>query len=566
MRYKQALFNLSIAIGILVLINILAHSRIGNITLYTRFDLTEDNRFTLTPATKTLLRNLDEVVYIKVLLQGDFPAGYKRLQESVEDMLLDFQSENTRISYQFEDPLAGNTEQVNTRKKQLAELGVLPVSLNVRENGERSQKLTYPYALFYYKGRSIPVNFLENQIPGVPPDVILNKAINLLEYKFVHAIQQLKQSTKPTLLFVEGHGESLPAETADLENSLRETYNTGRIILDSVISIDTSVKTVIISSPKSAFSDKDNFKIDQYVMRGGKLLVLADKIALHLDSLRRGTYMPNERDLNLDDLLFKYGARLLPNLLLDMQSSVIPLATGQVGNAPQFEYFRYPYHLVVIPNSNHPAVKNIGPVNMQFAGGIDTVGTKYPIKKTVLLHTSEESRYQFLPLRMNFDFMRYPLDEKLFNKGPQTVALLLEGSFSSLFENRVAPAMLSFLKTQGRPLVNKSPETKIMVISDADIIRNRIDKQTGKIIPAGYNEFEKYTFANKDLLLNILEYLSDSDGIIEARGKDIKLRLLNTTKIKEEKLKWQIINLFLPLVLITLGGLLFNFIRQRRYR
>jgi ABC-2 type transport system permease protein len=566
MRYKQALFNLSIAIGILVLINILAHSRIGNITLYTRFDLTEDNRFTLTPATKTLLRNLDEVVYIKVLLQGDFPAGYKRLQESVEDMLLDFQSENTRISYQFEDPLAGNTEQVNTRKKQLAELGVLPVSLNVRENGERSQKLTYPYALFYYKGRSIPVNFLENQIPGVPPDVILNKAINLLEYKFVHAIQQLKQSTKPTLLFVEGHGESLPAETADLENSLRETYNTGRIILDSVISIDTSVKTVIISSPKSAFSDKDNFKIDQYVMRGGKLLVLADKIALHLDSLRRGTYMPNERDLNLDDLLFKYGARLLPNLLLDMQSSVIPLATGQVGNAPQFEYFRYPYHLVVIPNSNHPAVKNIGPVNMQFAGGIDTVGTKYPIKKTVLLHTSEESRYQFLPLRMNFDFMRYPLDEKLFNKGPQTVALLLEGSFSSLFENRVAPAMLSFLKTQGRPFVNKSPETKIMVISDADIIRNRIDKQTGKIIPAGYNEFEKYTFANKDLLLNILEYLSDSDGIIEARGKDIKLRLLNTTKIKEEKLKWQIINLFLPLVLITLGGLLFNFIRQRRYR
>jgi ABC-2 type transport system permease protein len=481
-------------------------------------------------------------------------------------MLLDFQSENTRISYQFEDPLAGNTEQVNTRKKQLAELGVLPVSLNVRENGERSQKLTYPYALFYYKGRSIPVNFLENQIPGVPPDVILNKAINLLEYKFVHAIQQLKQSTKPTILFVEGHGESLPAETADLENSLRETYNTGRIILDSVIAIDTSVKTVIISSPKSAFSDKDNFKIDQYVMRGGKLLVLADKIALHLDSLRRGTYMPNERDLNLDDLLFKYGARLQPNLLLDMQSSVIPLATGQVGNAPQFEYFRYPYHLVVIPNSNHPAVKNIGPVNMQFAGGIDTVGTKYPIKKTVLLHTSEESRYQFLPLRMNFDFLRYPLDEKLFNKGPQTVALLLEGSFSSLFENRVAPAMLSFLKNQGRPFVNKSPETKIMVISDADIIRNRIDKQTGKIIPAGYNEFEKYTFANKDLLLNILEYLSDSDGIIEARGKDIKLRLLNTTKIKEEKLKWQIINLFLPLVLITLGGLLFNFIRQRRYR
>jgi ABC-2 type transport system permease protein len=239
-------------------------------------------------------------------------------------------------------------------------------------------------------------------------------------------------------------------------------------------------------------------------MRGGTLLVFADKIALHLDSLRRGTYMPNERDLNLDDLLFKYGARLQPNLLLDMQSSVIPLATGQVGNAPQFEYFRYPYHLVIIPNSNHPAVKNIGPVNMQFAGGIDTVGTKYPVKKTVLLHTSEESRYQFLPLRMNFDFMRYPLDEKLFNKGPQTVALLLEGSFSSLFENRVAPAMLSFLKTQGRPFVNKSPETKIMILSDADIIKNRIDKQTGKIIPAGYNEFEKYTFANKNFKILVL--------------------------------------------------------------
>ncbi len=566
MRYRQASFNLLLAIGIIILINILAHSRIGNFPLYTRFDLTEDKRFTLTSATKTLLRQLDEVVYVKVLLQGDFPAGYKRLQESAEDMLLDFQSENARITYQFEDPLAGNTEQVNTRKKQLAEMGVLPVSLNVRENGERSQQLTYPYALFYYKGRSIPVNFLENQIPGVPPDVILNKAISLLEYKFVHAIQQLKQSTKPPLLFVEGHGESLPSETADLENSLRETYNTGRIVLDSVISIDSSVKTVIIAAPKTAFSDKDNFKLDQYVMRGGKLLFLIDKIAVHLDSLRRGIYLPSERNLNLDDLLFKYGARLQPNLLLDMQSSVIPLATGQVGDAPQFEYFRYPYHLVIIPNSNHPAVKNIGPINMPFAGSIDTIGTKYPVKKTILLQSSAESRYQFLPLRMNFDFMRYPLDEKLFNKGPQNVAILLEGQFPSLYEHRLAPAMLSFLNRQGRPFLHKSKETKIIVISDADLIRNRIDKQTGKIIPAGYNEFEKYTFANKDFLLNALEYLSDTEGLISARGKDIKLRLLNSTKIKEEKLRWQLINLLLPLLIITFGGILFNTIRSRRYR
>ncbi|MDP4852924.1 MAG: Gldg family protein, partial [Saprospiraceae bacterium] len=312
MRYKQALINLSLAIGIIILLNVFMHSRIGNFPLYTRFDLTEDQRFTLTPATTSLLRNLDEVVFVKVLLQGDFPAGYKRLQESVEDMLLDFQSENALISYQYEDPLAGNTEQVNTRKKQLAELGVLPVSLNVRENGERSQKLTYPYAIFYYKGRSIPVNFLENQIPGVPPDVILNKAVTLLEYKFIHAIQQLKQSTKPTLLFLDGHGESLPAETADIENSLRETFNTGRIVLDSVVAIDSTVKTLIISSPKTAFSDKDNFKIDQYVMQGGRLLFLVDKIAIHLDSLRRGEYLPNERNLNIDDLLFKYGARLQP--------------------------------------------------------------------------------------------------------------------------------------------------------------------------------------------------------------------------------------------------------------
>jgi gliding-associated putative ABC transporter substrate-binding component GldG len=203
---------------------------------------------------------------------------------------------------------------------------------------------------------------------------------------------------------------------------------------------------------------------------------------------------------------------------------------------------------------------------MQFAGGIDTVATKYRVKKTVLLQTSAESRYQFLPLRMNFDFMRYPLDEKLFNKGPQSVALLLEGSFSSLFENRLAAAMISSLQNQGRPFVGKSPETKIMVISDADLIRNRIDKQTGKIIQAGYNEFEKYTFSNKDFLLNALEYLSDDEGIIAARGKDIKLRLLNTTKIKEEKVKWQIINLLLPLVLIALGGFLFHFIRQRRYQ
>jgi len=564
MRQAEAFLRLLLFAGVLGLVNLLAHSRWGNTALYRRFDLTADNRFTLTPASRQVLRNLDDVVTVRVLLEGDFPAGYERLRQSVEDMLLDFRQENAFVETRFEDPLSGNTEQINQTRKTLAETGILPVSLNVQESGERRQKLTYPYAIFYYKGRSVPVNFLENQIPGVPPDVVLNKAVNLLEYKFIRAINQLRQVSRPAVLFTAGHGELVPSETADLEVSLRETYQTGRLVLDSVIAIDSAVKAVVIASPKTPFSERDLFKVDQYLMQGGRLLFLIDKVGVHLDSLRRGVFLPNGYDTQLDDMLFKYGARLQANLILDMQSSVIPLATGRVGDAAQFEYFRYPYHVVAIPQRDHPAVKNTGPLNMHFVGSIDTIQTRYPVRKTILLESSPNSRYQFLPLRMDFEFLRYPLEEKAFNKGPQTLALLLEGSFSSLFENRVSPAMAQFLEQQGMPFRISSDPGRIIVVSDADFIRSRIDRRTGKVIPAGYNEFERYTFANKDFALNAIEYLCDDAGLLQARGKDISLRLLDMRKVKKEKEGWQLLNLGLPLLGLSLLGWLIPWWRRRR--
>ncbi|MCB9082254.1 MAG: gliding motility-associated ABC transporter substrate-binding protein GldG [Lewinellaceae bacterium] len=562
----QSIIQLALFAGIVILVNILANARIGGRALYTYLDLTEEKRYTLTPATRNLLQEVDDVVYVQVLLQGDFPAGYKRLQAAVTDMLEDFRSESGYVEFAFEDPLAGTADQINARKEALAKDGIIPVNLQVMESGERSEKLTYPYAIFNYKGRRQAVNFLENQIPGVPPDLILNNSIALLEYKFAEAIQQLRSPEKPAVVFTAGHGELTPLETGDWENTMRESYNTGRLVLDSVPAISPEIKVLVVAKPRIPFSERDKFKIDQYVMQGGKLLWLLDMVNVELDSLRRGEYLPGDYNLALDELLFRYGIRIQPNLVLDMQCTQIPLATGVVGNAPQFEYFRYPYHIVTIPRSDQLIVKSLGPVNLLYASSIDTtVRTRQPLQKTVLLTSSETSRLQYLPLRMNFDFLRYDLDASKFDAGPQPLALLVEGSFTSLYENRVTESMQEGLRALNLTFQSASPANKMIVVADGDIARNRFDPKTQRVAPLGYNEFERYRFANKEFLMNAVAYLLDGSGLIAARGKEVKLRLLNRTKVKAERTQWQLINLLIPLVFLGLFGLGYQFWRRRRY-
>ncbi len=568
-RRNQAILQFVLFAGILLFLNILGNARIGGRAMYGYIDMTEDQRYSLTSPTRELLRDLDDVVFVRVLLDGKFPAGFKRLQTSVREVLDDFRSEAGYIEYEFENPREGSVEEVNARTDQLAKDGIQPINLNVRDAEGRETRLIYPYAILYYKGRQEVVNLLENEVPGVSNEVILNNSIGLLEYKFANAIQKLQRDIRMAIALTAGHGELRPEETAGLERALRDAaYLTGRIDLDTVLALPPGeIAALVIAKPRSPFSEQEKFKIDQYVMQGGKVLWLLDPLRIDLDSLQRpGGYVPIEYDLNLEDLLFRYGVRIQPNLVLDLQSSRIPLTIGQVAGRPQIELFPYPYHPVVSPSSDHPVVNNLGPINLFYPATIDTtVRTKLPVDQTVLLASSPTSRLQYPPLNMNFDFLRYELDPDKFDKGPQPLCVLLEGELPSLYENRITPSMEAGLQELGMEFREQSVRTRMIVVSDGDVARNEMDPETNKIIPLGYNRFEKYQFANKEFLVNAVEYLLDEGGIIAARGKEVRLRLLDAARAREEKLFWQLLNIPLPLVLVVVFGLVYNYIRRRRF-
>ncbi len=566
-RKVQSLVQLVLFAGVLLFLNILANARIGGRALYANLDMTEEKRFTLSDATRNQLEKLDDVIFIRVLLEGEFPAGFRRLQSATRDVLDDFRSVSGYIEYEFDDPGAGTTEEVNQRRQELAKDGITPVNLRVKGVEGASEKLIYPYAIIYARNRKYIVNLLENEVPGVPPEVTLNNSVSLLEYKLANAIHRVFLVRKPNVIFTAGHGELGPLETADLEKSLREFYETGRVNLDSVIRIGGEASALVIAKPTLPFSEKDNFKIDQYVMNGGKVLWLLDKVAVSLDSLRgRQSYYPNEYNLDLDGLLFKYGIRIQPDLVLDMQCSNIPLATGMVGNAPQFDYFRYPYHLVVTPQSNHPVVKSLGPVNLFYASSIDTaVQTGTAMEKTVLLQSSRNTRTQLIPVEMDFDFLRYDLQADKFRQEPRVLAMALDGVFPSHYANRVTESMLEGLNSLGLEFKARSAPTRMIVVSDGDIAKNKVNLQNQSFSPLGYNEFDRYLFANKGFIMNALEYLLDENGMIEARGKEVRLRLLDTARAREESSFWQLFNIGLPLAFLAAFGLVFNWVRRRRF-
>ena len=561
-KRNQSILNLVLFAGILLFLNFL-----GNI-FYAHIDLTEEGRYTLTDATKNLVRDLDDVVFIQVLLEGEFPAGFKRLQSATREMLDDFRSESGYIEYEFEDPNAGTVEQINARREQLAKDGIRPTSLEVKDASKgRSEQLIYPTAILNYKGRQYPINLLENDVPGVNQEIILNNSVALLEYKFANAIQKLQTTLKPAVVFLKGHGELQEIEVQDFERTLRQYYDTGHISLDSITHIPTDrVSALIVARPRGEFSDKDKFKLDQYVMNGGKIMWLVDRLNVAVDSVGRNQkYVPFDYQLNLEDLWFKYGIRIDPNLVLDLQCSPIPLVTGTVGNTPQYELFPYYYHPIIAPSGKHPIVKSLSRVNMRFPSSIDTtVRTKTPIEKTILLTSSNYTRLQYPPVTLDFEILRYPPKPEKFNKPKQAVAVLYEGTFPSLYTNRVTEEMQAGLNQLGLKYKTESSPTRMIVVSDGDVIRNLVASD-GQVRPTGLNQFDKRIYANKDFLINAIEYLLDEKGVIEARGKDVKLRLLDTVRAKAETSYWQILNIALPLLFLGLFGLGYTFLRRRRY-
>ena len=529
---------------------------------YGQLDLTEDRKYTLSPSTKELIQDVDDVVYVRVLLDGKFPAGFKRLQEAVKDLLDDFRRLNPNIEYIFDDPLTGSPEQIKNRMAELAQRGIQPTRLNVVDSKSQEQQRIFPYALLNFGERQVAIRLLESQSRWMPPNQALNNSMALLEYKFADAIQKLFATERPNILFTEGHGELSNQQLADLENNLSAFYDLGRVNPEEVYQIPDNIDILIISKPVQPFSDTAKFVIDQYIMNGGKVVFLMDPLHVNLDSLAKyGQYVPQVNETGLDELFFKYGFRLKKNLVLDLECSPIALNTGSTGSL-----FPWYYHLAIAPNSDHPIVKSLDRINLQFPASIDTnVLTPTPVDKSVLLTSSQYTRTQVNPVMLDFAIVEVEPDPNQFNKSPEIVSLLLEGTFPSAYRNRVSQEMRKGLDELGVEFKETSEPTQILVVSDGDVARNLINPLNGEYRPLGFNKYDQITYDNREFLVNSIEYLLDRRGLIHARTKDLKLRWLNQPKVEEEKLWWQLTNVLLPILLVIMAGALLNWRRKVQY-
>lgn len=530
-------------------------------------DLTENKRFTLTNSSLALLEDVDDIVYVDVLLEDQLTSSFNRLRDRTEEILKQLNRANPRIEYRFRDPSEGSIKEINDFRQQLSKEGIYPTTLFLTEGSQRVEKLIFPYAILNYGNRKVPVNLLEAIKRGENDEQALNKSVRLLEYKFTSAISKLFQKEQAIVLFTEGHGELRDDQTAKLETELSSTVSTGRINLDSVIVIDKSVDILIVAKPLRSFSTRDKFIIDQYIMNGGKVIWLIDQFHVNLDSINYNkVYIPRPVEHELDDLFFKYGVRINKDLVLDLENSKIPQVVGMQGGQAQQDLFPWVYHPLLSANESNLIVKNIDKISSTFVSSVAALDSKLQTQSTTLLTSSDNARFQVFPMRLTFDILQIEQRPDAYTKSKIPVGLLVEGEFESLYKNRVTEGMTKGLNQIGQSFKEKSPTTAQIFVGDGDIIKNLYDAQNGRISPIGFNKWEGITYGgNSSFILNAIDYLLDDYGLIEARSKNIELRLLNQAKLQREKLKWQIINIGLPILYVLLIAFGFNFWRRRRY-
>lgn len=560
---QETLTSLVLSLAVLVLLNVVASF------FYLRFDLTAEKRFSLSPSTKTLIAGLKDEVVIKVYLDGELPAGFVRLKQSAKDILNEMRSANRAdIQFEFLDPLEGKAE--SEKKDILEELhkqGLTATNLMTQGKDASTQRIIVPGAIVHYAGQSFPVQLLENQA-GFSPQEILNNSIIQLEYKFTNAIKKLSQYRQSRIGFLQGHGELNRLELADILNTLiAQRYQVQEVNIDSVFAIPSRFDALIIAKPRIAFEEKEKYKIDQYIMRGGNVLWLLDATTADMDTLKEnltGQFVI-DRDLNLEDQLFKYGVRINSDLVQDINlCGSIPLVVGNLGNSPQTQLFPWIFAPYLISHNNHAINKNLDPVATQFVSSIDTVKSS-GIQKTILLNTTENSKAIRTPTRVNFEIIADRPEPKYFTQKNIPAAVLLEGNFQSVFKNRLAPEFLAVNDSlDDLKFIAEGKPAKQIIIADGDVIRNEI-RNDNSAYPLGYQPYSRQTLANKDFILNCIEYLSDNAGLLETRNKEVKLRLLDSTKVDENKTMLQLLNVALPMLFIALSGLVFSFWRRRKY-
>jgi ABC-2 type transport system permease protein len=540
--------------------------------------LTSEKRYTLSASTVKIIKSVDDIVFIKVFLEGDFPAGFKRLRRETKELLDEFRAYNKNIQYEFINPSESeDPKERNDTYKLLMEQGLNPTNLQVKTKNGLQEQVIFPGAIVSYHDKQIPVELLDAQI-NVPPEAVLNRSIQNLEYKFLSAIFKLTRKHKPAIAFIEGHGELNKNETWDITNTLKNDYAVSRISIDSNINslvkreLTDSIKeeykitpkysAIIIAKPMKKIPEKDKFIIDQYIMWGGKVLWLIDPVIASMDSIQNSeSTMAIDNPTGLQELLFRYGVRINKDLVMDLNALPIPIKTGQMGSQPQISFFPWYYFPVITPTSKNPIVRNLNAIKTQFVSSEDTVNVK-GVKKTILLKTSPYSRTVNVPAMISLAIAGKTPDKRLYSGPPQNIAILLEGVFPSDFANRIPPEIAESKMIGFR---EKSKPTAMIVVTDGDIIRNQFKIPDGYPLPLGYDQFTKQTFGNKDFILNTIDYLTDGPELISVRTKEVKLRLLDKSKLNEELMKWQLLNVSFPLLIVILSGLLMIWLRKRKY-
>lgn len=570
---KSQIVSFLATIVIVVVLNV-----IGSF-VFTRFDLTSEKRYTLSPTTKEILGGLDDYVYFKVYLEGDFPAGFKKLRRETKEMLDEFRAYTKYIDYEFINPSEGtNAAERNDTYKQLYQSGLNPTNLvDKNSDGSTKQMVIWPGALVSYRNTTeIAIDLLENQI-GQSSEEALNASMQNLEFRLIDAVKKVTRLQRPNIAFIEGHGELGEQDVYDIAQSLSQNYNVGRITIDGKIdalihrtqSEERDVKAfpsfdaIIIAKPTQPFDEKDKFLIDQYIMHGGKVLWLVEPVYATMDSLQnQESTIGIEQDLNLDDMLFKYGVRLNRDLLLDLTCAALPVRTGQMAGQAQLEFFRWYYFPLLQAASDHPMVRNMNAIKADFVSSVDATTSANGIEQTPLLKTSDYTKVSGTPVFITLAMLRQAPDRRMFNSKGKNVAYLLKGSFQSLYANRIPQEIVD---DQATDFMEESKPTAMIVVSDGDIIRNQIDIKTRRPLPLGFDQYTKNTYANKEFIENAISYLVDGDGLIDIRSRELKVRLLDMTKINQERAKWQAINTLAPIVLIIALGFVMAFIRKRKY-
>lgn len=549
-----------VLLAIIILINLIGRN------LFFRIDLTTEKRYTLSEDTRTILKELDDVIFVRVYLDGELNIPLTNFQGSIQEILDEFRTyAGNNLQYELSDPFTGANMQMRAKiLKDLYNKGLRPVNIHHRtKDGSVTEKIIIPGAIVNYNGIEIPLNLLLND-PSKSSEENLNNSIESLEYTFISTISNITNNQVNKVAFLEGHGEWPRIFVEDIMTELSKSFQVDRGNISGAPGILDPYSCVVIAGPVNKFEEADKYVIDQYIMKGGKVLWLLDAVSVDFDSLARGYSLALPNELNLEDMLFRYGARINHVLIRDAQCNALKINVALAGNEPEFKLSPWVYSPLITPSEKHIISNNLNMVLSQFASSIDTIEGRKNIRKTPLLQSSAISGTVEIPTLVRLDEINLlPGREELSEPG-QIIGVLLEGEFESVFKNRMDDEY--FDKNPGKT-IQKSKPTKMVIIADADIIRNDVaeTKNGPSISPLGYDRNTNQTYGNKEFLSNVVSYLSDGPNLLALRGRKFKIRLLNKTIVNSERLKWQLINLLIPVLLIIIFGLAYNYLRKSYY-